>query len=62
MLLLALRIGVDAVDRMHHVLGGEFLAIVLALDAALEMERPDVVVGLVDLPPLGSMPTYSPLS
>ena len=53
LLLLALRIGVDPVDGMHHVLGGELLAVILALGAALEMERPDVLVGLVDLPSLG---------
>ena len=38
---------------MHHVLGGELLAVMLALGALLEMERPDVLVVLVDLPSLG---------
>ena len=52
LLLLALRIGVDAIDRMNHVVGGELHAVVLALEAALEMECPDILVGLVDLPAL----------
>src|SRR5262245_23113664 len=48
-----MRIGVDAIDRMHDLLGGELLAVVLTLDAALEMENPDIPVGFVDLPALG---------
>ena len=52
LLLLALRVGVDPRDRMHHVLGGKLLAVVLALEAALEVEGPHIVVRLVDLPAL----------
>src|SRR5262249_48785079 len=52
LLLLALRIRVDAIDRMYHVFGGELLAVVLTLDTVLEMEGPDILVGFVDLPAL----------
>ena len=53
LLLLALLVGVDAVDGVNHVFRRELLAVIVALQAALEMERPNVVVVLVDLPPLG---------
>ena len=52
LLLLALRIGANPLERKDHVCGGEFLAVVLALEAVLEMKEPDVWIGLVDLPAL----------